>query len=257
MRLGTTVHRAPHPTGEVTFSDGSSGRYDLVVGADGVRSGVRELAGIPAAIDPVGMGIWRVFTTRPASITRTDLTYGGAAYIAGYCPTGEDSIYAYLVEDAQDRTGLSPDEQLATMRELARHYGGPWVDIRERMTDAGARQLHPLRVATSSTAPWHRGRVVLVGDAAHSCPPTLAQGCAQALEDAAVLADELLAADDARHRPDRLRRRAACRAPAPSSRTPCSSPGGCSTHEPPPQAGGTADVPGLMGRTSALLAQRP
>src|SRR5204862_4714964 len=85
VRLGTTVSTASSE-GEVTFSDGSSGRYDLVVGADGVRSRVRELAGIPAAIDPVGMGIWRVFTTRPESIARTDLTYGGAAYIAGYCP---------------------------------------------------------------------------------------------------------------------------------------------------------------------------
>ena len=41
-------------------------------------------------------------------------------------------------------------------------------------------------------APWHRGRVVLIGDAAHSCPPTLAQGGAQALEDAAVLTELLL-----------------------------------------------------------------
>ena len=40
-------------------------------------------------------------------------------------------------------------------------------------------------------APWHRGRVVLIGDAAHSCPPTLAQGGAQALEDAAVLTELL------------------------------------------------------------------
>ena len=47
-------------------------------------------------------------------------------------------------------------------------------------------------------APWNRGRVVLIGDAAHSCPPTLAQGAAQALEDAAVLAELLLDADDRR-----------------------------------------------------------
>jgi 2-polyprenyl-6-methoxyphenol hydroxylase-like FAD-dependent oxidoreductase len=45
-------------------------------------------------------------------------------------------------------------------------------------------------------APWNRGRVVLIGDAAHSCPPTIAQGAAQALEDAAVLAELLLAHDD-------------------------------------------------------------
>jgi 2-polyprenyl-6-methoxyphenol hydroxylase-like FAD-dependent oxidoreductase len=44
--------------------------------------------------------------------------------------------------------------------------------------------------------PWNRGRVVLIGDAAHTCPPTIAQGAAMALEDAAVLADVLLAADD-------------------------------------------------------------
>jgi 2-polyprenyl-6-methoxyphenol hydroxylase-like FAD-dependent oxidoreductase len=44
--------------------------------------------------------------------------------------------------------------------------------------------------------PWHRGRVVLIGDAAHTCPPTLAQGAAQALEDAAVLAELLAAAGD-------------------------------------------------------------
>ena len=71
------------------------------------------------------MGIWRAFTRRPASITRTDLVYGGPCYIAGYCPTGEDSIYAYLVEDAQDRSGLSSEEQLEVMRGLAAQYYGP------------------------------------------------------------------------------------------------------------------------------------
>ena len=44
-------------------------------------------------------------------------------------------------------------------------------------------------------APWNRDRVVLIGDAVHSCPPTLAQGGAQALEDAAVLTELLLGAE--------------------------------------------------------------
>jgi 2-polyprenyl-6-methoxyphenol hydroxylase-like FAD-dependent oxidoreductase len=43
--------------------------------------------------------------------------------------------------------------------------------------------------------PWNRGRVVLIGDAAHVCPPTLAQGAAMAFEDAAVLG-ELVAGSD-------------------------------------------------------------
>jgi 2-polyprenyl-6-methoxyphenol hydroxylase-like FAD-dependent oxidoreductase len=266
VRLATTV-TSVSPDGDVGFSDGSAGHYDLVVGADGVRSRVRELAGIPAAVDPVGMGIWRVFTSRPASIERTDLTYGGAAYIAGYCPTGADSIYAYLVEDAQDRTGLSPDEQLATMRDLAAQYGGPWIDIRERMTDA-ARINYTHFESHVVDAPWHRGRVVVTGDAAHSCPPTLAQGCAQALEDAVVLADELLAAEDretgdAAERSSTLEKALTAYVDRRLPRARTIVDGSVQlarwllTHEPPPRAGGTADVPGLLGRTAALLTQRP
>jgi 2-polyprenyl-6-methoxyphenol hydroxylase-like FAD-dependent oxidoreductase len=140
------------------------------------------------------MGIWRVFTSRPASVTRTDLCYHGACYIAGYCPTADDSLYAYLVEDVQDRTHLTPAERLAVMRELASGYHGPWDDIRDRMTNPGT--INYTRFESHLLPPpWNRGRVVLIGDAVHTCPPTLAQGAAIALEDAIVLADVLLAAD--------------------------------------------------------------
>jgi 2-polyprenyl-6-methoxyphenol hydroxylase-like FAD-dependent oxidoreductase len=256
---GAKVHTATSLTGlddgVATLSDGTSGRYDLVVGADGLNSTVRSEIGIPTRPEPVGMGIWRVFTTRPASITRTDLTYGGAAYIAGWCPTGDDSIYAYLVEDAQDRTGLTPEESLATMRELAGHYGGPWAEIRERMTDP-ARVNYTWFTHHVVDGPWHRGRVVLVGDAAHSCPPTLAQGAAQALEDASVLVEEVLGADDLESAlttyTTRRRERAAAVVEGSVQLARW-----LLAHEPPPRAGGTADVPGLMARISALLAQRP
>lgn len=193
VRLGTTTTALTQDEHGVdtTFSDGSAGRYDVVVGADGVRSWTRRALGIPLETHATGMGIWRIFGPRPAEVTRTDLTYGGHCYIAGYCPTGEDSQYAYLVEDAQDRTTLTPAEQLATVRELAAHYGGPWVEIRAGLTDPA--QVNYTWFETHVLpAPWNRGRVVLLGDAAHACPPTLAQGGAQALEDAAVLTELLL-----------------------------------------------------------------
>jgi 2-polyprenyl-6-methoxyphenol hydroxylase-like FAD-dependent oxidoreductase len=179
---------------DVTFSDGSQGHYDLVVGADGIRSATRRALGIDLEPTSTGMGIWRVFAPRPESVTRTDLVYGGPCYIAGYCPTGEDTLYAYLVEDLQDRSALSAEESLDLMRELSEAYHGPWDEIRKGMTD-------PTRVNYTAfethvlEAPWNRGRVVLIGDAAHTCPPTLAQGAAQALEDAAVLAELLVAKD--------------------------------------------------------------
>jgi 2-polyprenyl-6-methoxyphenol hydroxylase-like FAD-dependent oxidoreductase len=190
FRFGTT------PTGldqdgtgvDVTLSDGTQGRYDLVIGADGVRSWTRGAIGIDLRSTPLGMGIWRISTSRPPGVTRTDLYYGGPCYIAGYCPTGEDSLYAYLVEDYTDRSELSAEAKLATMTELARAYHGPWDDIRERMTDA-SRVNYTWFESHVLPAPWNRGRVVLIGDAAHTCPPTMAQGAAQALEDALVLAE--------------------------------------------------------------------
>lgn len=179
---------------DVTFADGATGRYDLVIGADGVRSATRDQVGVELETRSTGMGIWRVFAPRPVSVTRTDLVYGGPCHIAGYCPTGEDSLYAYLVEDSQDRSTLTPEESLAVMRDLAAGYHGPWDEIRASLTDPG-RVHYTWFEHHLIDGPWHRGRVVLVGDAAHVCPPTIAQGAAQALEDAAVLCELLLDAD--------------------------------------------------------------
>ena len=193
IRFGTTfTGLAPDATGvDVTFTDGATARYDLVVGADGVRSPTRRALGIDLVTRPVGMGIWRAFGPRPASVTRTDLYYGGPSYIAGYCPTGADSLYAYIVEPVQDRSGLSPVEQLTTMKRLSEAYHGPWDEIRETLVEPD--RIKYTRFETHVLpAPWNRGRVMLIGDAAHTCPPTLAQGGAQALEDAAVLAELLL-----------------------------------------------------------------
>jgi 2-polyprenyl-6-methoxyphenol hydroxylase-like FAD-dependent oxidoreductase len=151
------------------------------------------MLGIEVEPQPNGMGIWRAFGPRPASVKRTDLIYGGPAYIAGFCPTGEDSLYAYIVEDAQDRSTLTPAECLATMLGIAAAYHGPWDEIRPGLTDPSVVNYTWFETHLISP-PWNRGRVVLIGDAAHSCPPTLAQGGAQALEDAVVLAELLLAA---------------------------------------------------------------
>jgi 2-polyprenyl-6-methoxyphenol hydroxylase-like FAD-dependent oxidoreductase len=81
------------------------------------------------------------------------------------------------------------------MRALAEGYGGAWEELRSAFTDPKAVNYawfdrHLVE------GPWHRGRVVLVGDAAHACPPTFAQGAAMSLEDVQVLAELLTARDD-------------------------------------------------------------
>ena len=76
---------------EVFVNDESAGVYDLLIGADGLNSTVREVIGIETKPEPTGMGIWRSFVSRPAEVERTELYYGGPVYIAGYTPTGEDT----------------------------------------------------------------------------------------------------------------------------------------------------------------------
>lgn len=175
---------------DITLSDGTTDRVDLLIGADGINSATRSMIGIDVKPEPTGMGIWRAFVPRPAEVVNTDLYYGGPMYIAGYCPTSEDMMYAYLVEDKQDRSGLTPEQSVEIMREESRAYGGPWNEIRESLgTDS--RVNYTWFTAHLIDGPWNRGRVVLIGDAAHSCPPTIAQGGAQAAEDALVLCDIL------------------------------------------------------------------
>lgn len=249
VRFGLTVESLAQNGDrvDVAFRDGTTGSYDLVVGADGIRSHVRDLIGVPTTIVPTGMGIWRVHTRRPASVERTDLVYGGSCYIAGYCPTSQTEMYAYLVDDARPKGSIVTSELPEEMRRLAGTYGGAWEEIREDLTDA-ARINYTWFESLLVERPWNRGRVVLIGDAAHACPPTIAQGAAMCLEDASVLAELVLAdkPDLFEHFMDRRynRVRAVVEASVQLCRWQLD-------HV------RDADVPGLIGRISAMLTEQP
>lgn len=201
LHFGSTVTGLEQTGETVRLQVGGveAGTFDLVIGADGLHSTVRSLIGID--IEPVrnGMGIWRVSVARPPEVSSSELYYGGPVYIAGYTPTSEDTIYAFLVEKAQDRDELSNDERVQVMIDESAAYGGPWNHIRQSLA-AGDVDVNYTRF-TSHLVPsaWNRGATVIIGDAAHSCPPTIAQGAAQSLEDAFVLTELLLAnaTDDA------------------------------------------------------------
>lgn len=199
QRAGATVHFGKKITGIApqgqnaveVFIDGESvGDYDLLIGADGLNSKVRDLIGIETKPQPTGMGIWRTFVSRPAEVERSELYYGGPVFIAGYTPTGDNSMYAFLVEKAEDRFGTSDEDATRIMLEESRAYDGPWNSIRADL-EAGAHANYTWFTHHIVEEPWNRGRVVIIGDAAHSCPPTIAQGAAQGLEDAFVLTEVL------------------------------------------------------------------
>jgi 2-polyprenyl-6-methoxyphenol hydroxylase-like FAD-dependent oxidoreductase len=252
VRLGTraTAFEQDADGVSVRFDDGTEARYDLVIAADGLGSTTRAAIGITDRPEPTGMAIWRVAAPRPAGVTRTDLAYGGPAYIAGYCPTGDTTLYAYVAEANRDRAAIPPESYADEMRRLARAYGGFWPEITAHITDpAQVNYTWFDRLLVEGS--WHRGRVVLIGDAAHCCPPTLAQGAALSLEDAWVLAQLLTGADswdDALFQAYHERRIARVRPIVEAS-----------VQIGQWQLDGVrdADLPGLMARTMTILRELP
>ncbi len=193
VRLGITFRSITErgDTVEVAFTDGSTGRYDQVIGADGIHSAVRAHLGIDAAPQPTGLAIWRACTRRPAEVEHGAISHDGPFYVIGVNPTSATHLYAYVVEDARDRAEIRALDPVAEILRLTEPLGGHWPAIRADITDA-SQVDYRLFEYLSVPWPWNRGRVMIVGDAAHACPPTLAQGAAQGLEDAYVLAQLLV-----------------------------------------------------------------
>ena len=177
----------------VTFSDGTHGSYDLVVGADGLYSATRTLI-CPQAPTPefTGQGVWRHNFARPADIVSL-CAYEGPVGM-GLVPLSKTLMYLYLVTPEPDNPRYAPSGLAVTMRSKLQHAPPFIAALAEQIKSADEVVYKPLEWLFL-TGDWHRGRVVLLGDAVHATTPHLGQGAGMAIEDALVLAEELSRAD--------------------------------------------------------------
>ena len=179
---------------DIQFSDGSVGRYELVIGADGLNSTIRKLA-FDGAKKPVatGQGCWRVSIDRPDGVDSGEF-YLGHEYPAGITPCGPNMMYLWLLTPDDGSLWVEDDEAADLLRERLQPFGGTAGWVRENITPDHWVNYRPLE-AVLQPGPWANGRIVLVGDSAHATTPHLASGAGMAVEGAIVLTDELSNSD--------------------------------------------------------------
>lgn len=161
-------------------------KADLVVAADGIHSAVRRTL-FPEHPGPVysGFTTWRTVVPLPGAEFAPHETWGRGR-LWGTQPLKDGRVYAYAAAVAAAGERAADDERA----ELLRRFGDwhdpiPAVLAATRPEDVLRHDVHHLAEPLPAL---HRGRVALVGDAAHAMPPMLGQGGNQAVEDAIVLA---------------------------------------------------------------------
>jgi len=188
-RMGLTVEAIDDRLGQpvdVRFSDGSTGRYGLVVGADGIRSRVRTL--IFPGVEPQfsGFANWRVILPRPPVIDRPFWLMGAGRSI-GVIPIAVDLVYMAGVSKEPGNPRHAPEDLPTLYRRRFADFGGPIPALLDQIRAPQQVVYTPIE-EVHLPPPWHRGRVVLIGDAAHAGTPFWAQGASMAIEDAVLLA---------------------------------------------------------------------
>jgi 2-polyprenyl-6-methoxyphenol hydroxylase-like FAD-dependent oxidoreductase len=196
VRLGQTVESLDD-TGErvdVTFSDGSSDSYDLVVGADGINSLVRRMIFDPDLTPRyTGQVCWRYNVPRPPEVDRLFMFVGRDGK-AGCVPLAPDLMYILLIEKPPEGGERVPKDRLAeVMRERLAEFAGVIGEMRDQHIEENSGVVVRPVESVLAPRPWYRGRIVLIGDAAHATSPHVGQGAAMAIEDAIVLAEEVSA----------------------------------------------------------------
>jgi 2-polyprenyl-6-methoxyphenol hydroxylase-like FAD-dependent oxidoreductase len=195
IRFGVTIDRFEETAAgvDVRFTNGESGRYDLIVASDGLNSDVRRrLFGDAYEPQFTGQGVWRYNLPRPADLEWAALFVAPDSK-AGLVPLSPTLMYMLLVTTEPGNPPMKGLQMADEMRRRLGSYTGLIGQLKPLITDSDAVVYRPME-SMLLPSPWMKGRVLVIGDAAHTTTPHLAQGAAMAIEDA-VLIGELMGRD--------------------------------------------------------------
>jgi len=192
IRYGVEVRRmADEGTSvDVEFSDGSRSQYELVIGADGIYSATRQqLFGSLGTPVYCGQSGWRYNLPRPHAVDDLWVFDAGNGGKTGFVPLREDLMYVFLTDTSP--IPVPPPDLLQGMKERLAPFGGRVGKLRDKQMNDPTKVLWRPFETVDLPAPWYKGRIIVIGDAAHAMTAHLAQGGAMAIEDSVVLGEEL------------------------------------------------------------------
>ena len=191
-RMGLTVESLDQQTDfvNVTFTDGSKGSYDIVVAADGVNSKVRNMIFGESKPSYVGLSVWRYAFKRPADLDTGYMFFGKKAKL-GVIPMTADTCYMFVVTAEGDDPHIPENHFVEKLKSYMAAFPVDLVQSLIPQVTDNKLVNYRLLETLNTPAPWHKGRVIVIGDAAHATIPQLGSGAALAIEDAVVLSEEL------------------------------------------------------------------
>ncbi|BBQ47132.1 MULTISPECIES: FAD-dependent urate hydroxylase HpxO [Acinetobacter] len=177
---------------EVHFADGSSTQADLLIGADGTHSLTRTyVLGQQVQRRYAGYVNWNglVEISEDLAPAQQWTTYVGEGKRASLMPVADGKFYFFL--DVPLPAGL--DNNRDDYKKLLKQYFVDWCQPVQQLIErldpqkTNRVEIHDIEPFTQ----FYKGRVVILGDAAHSTTPDIGQGGCQAMEDAIYLARSL------------------------------------------------------------------
>ncbi len=170
-----------------TFTNGVEQAYDFVVGADGLNSTTRALV-FPEAEKPAYSGQLSIRWMAPGPFVEGEGWYHGSVGRVGFYYVPQGMVYVASVIAAPEPRILSQVEVFDLFSRLLDSYTAePIVELRRRLTPE-SKLICNSYYWTLLPPPWHRGRTLLIGDAAHATTSNMGMGGGMALEDGVVLA---------------------------------------------------------------------